>query len=181
MPYYRERLLSAWSSDTVYDVGSPPAPIDPAIRFETTVRNSRRQQDIGDWAPNPKNVRRNQVEKSRVPESNGTAIVAPKFLSEKSRASEDEKAVESQIKDLEASLLNAALHGSTKSDVPVIYRNVEIKYSRFGVDDFDFRLAHASDLTISRLISILAITTRHNTRVSRRTSPIHTTTHFYNC
>ena len=27
---------------------------------------------------------------------------------------------------------------SKKSEVPVMYRNVEIKYSKFGVDDFDF-------------------------------------------
>ena len=31
-----------------------------------------------------------------------------------------------------------ALEGVTKKDVPVMYRNVEIKYSKFGVEDFDF-------------------------------------------
>lgn len=66
------------------------------------------------------------------------SIQAPKFLSEKARESAKEGATEGRrISDV-ADALGAAELSSLKAEVPVMYRNVEIKYSKFGVDDFDF-------------------------------------------
>ena len=131
MPYYREQLLSAWPHAPISEVGLPPPPIDPRLL------KTARPGDIGLWAPNPRTSRRNQVNRSRRTESNGSALAAPKFLSEKARASEDEQAEQQHMDKLNDALGKTAL-GGVKSDVPLIYRNVEIKYSRFGVDDFDF-------------------------------------------
>ena len=132
MPYYREQLLSVWPSSQLFEVGKPPIRIDPAI-LKTAHPN-----DVGVWLPNPRKCRRNQAENTRIAESAEPTITAPKFLSEKAREPEWDQTPDSQTDDLQDSLANTILNGSTKSDVPVMYRNVEIKYSRFGVDDFDF-------------------------------------------
>ena len=133
MPYYREQLLSAWTSNQLYEVGNPPAKIDPLIL------NDLRPGDIGLCAPNPRKVRRNQAQKTRIVEnSNDSTLAAPKFLSEKAREPEQDVFTERRISDIQEQMVNMALSGSTKADVPIMYRNVEIKYSKFGVDDFDF-------------------------------------------
>lgn len=132
MPYYREQLLSAWTSAQLYEVGNPPVKINPKIL------NSLRPHEIGSWAPNPRIVQRNQADKSRVQENTEATLAAPKFLSEKARVSESDEFSERQMSHVQEALVNATLSGSTKADVPIIYRNVEIKYSKFGVDDFDF-------------------------------------------
>lgn len=132
MPYYREQLLSIWPSNHVYEAGNLPPKIDAAILATLT------PTDVGGYAPNPKKVRRNQIQKSRAAESDGTVLAAPKFLSEKAREADNDQGAERRISDVVEALANAALRGSTKADVPVMYRNVEIKYSKFGVDDFDF-------------------------------------------
>ena len=131
MPYYREQLLSAWSNNLVYEVGDPPSKIDPLIL------NNLRPGELGQWAANPKKVRRNQVEKTRSAETEGVAIAPPKFLSEKARdvASVSPNEDADELQDL---LAHSVLGHATKFDVPIFYRNVEIKYSKFGVDDFDF-------------------------------------------
>jgi len=65
-------------------------------------------------------------------------LQAPKFLSEKARESANEVASsERRISDV-ADSIGAIELSSLKAEVPVMYRNVEIKYSKFGVDDFDF-------------------------------------------
>ena len=132
VPYYREQLLSAWNNTLVYEVGNPPAKIDPLILMEL------RHHEIGAYASNPRKVRRNQAEKTRIIETNGPVLAAPKFLSEKAREHDQEDATERRISEIQEALVNTALSGSTKADVPIMYRNVEIKYSKFGVDDFDF-------------------------------------------
>ena len=132
MPYYREQLLSVWPSNQLYEVGNPPAKLDPAIS------GSLRPYDIGSYAPNPKKVRRNQAEKTRLVDSNGVTLAPPKFLSEKARDPESEYGNERRISDAVEALANATFDSNSKADVPVMYRNVEIKYSKFGVDDFDF-------------------------------------------
>lgn len=43
------------------------------------------------------------------------------------------------MSDALEALGDLALEGSTKQSVPVMYMNVEIKYSKFGVEDFDFK------------------------------------------
>lgn len=132
MPYYREQLLSAWTSYQLYEVGNPPAKIDPLILGDL------RPSDTGACVRNPRKVRRNQAVKTRVVENDESTLAAPKFLSEKAREAEKNPSPERRISDVQEAVVNMALNGSTKADVPVMYRNVEIKYSKFGVDDFDF-------------------------------------------
>jgi PAB-dependent poly(A)-specific ribonuclease subunit 2 len=130
MPYYRERLLSAWPSHLIFEVGKPPPQVDPAIHPYL------RPADLGHYAPNPRKTRRYQVEDTRGQLTPEATLAAPKFLSEKAR--EQSKA------DLDEHKAAGALRGlnlkGEKEDDPLLkYSNVEIKYSKFGVDDFDFR------------------------------------------
>ncbi|KAL2829793.1 PAB-dependent poly(A)-specific ribonuclease subunit pan2 [Aspergillus cavernicola] len=129
LPYYHERLLSAWPSHLVFEVGSPPALIDQSIIPYL------RSGEIGQYAANPKKTRRYQVENTRALASSEPALIAPKFLSEKARESRPDDA----IGDTAGVLAGAKISGDSEDDPLLKYSNVEIKYSRFGVDDFDFR------------------------------------------
>ena len=134
MPHYREKLLSAWPDDQVYEVGFLPAKVDPEV-LKTML-----PAQIGYRAVNPRKTLRNQVHRTRLIESSGTIIVPPQFLSEKARNAEKTPIRSRRITDAVETLPNTALAGSTKAEgVPVMYRNVEIKYSKFGIDDFDFQ------------------------------------------
>lgn len=131
MPYYRETLLSAWPSHLIFEVGAPPPKVDPVVQA------SLKRAEMGHWAHNPRKTRRNQVAITRLP-GKGDAIMAPKFLSEKARDNSNSDPERRMSETLEA-MTDMMLDGTTKKDVPVMYRNVEIKYSKFGVDDFDFK------------------------------------------
>ena len=89
-------------------------------------------------AANPRKTRRNQAEKTRAVESNGTSLAAPKFLSEKARSPEVDQNSERRMSDAVEALAKTALNSNVKAEVPAMYQNVEIRYSKFGVDDFDF-------------------------------------------
>ncbi|KAF1982126.1 PAB-dependent poly(A)-specific ribonuclease subunit PAN2 [Aulographum hederae CBS 113979] len=130
MPYYRETLLSAWPSHMVYEVGAPAAKIDPALLA------SLKRSELGGFAPNPRKTLRNQVANTRVEGRGQQSLVPPKFLSEKAREMSQDS--ERRMSDAIDAFGDMVLDGATKKDVPVMYRNVEIKYSKFGVDDFDF-------------------------------------------
>ena len=132
MPHYREKLLSAWPSDAIYEVGHLPSKID------AEVLKNMHPSAIGYRAANPRKGRRNEVSRTRSVTS-GTAISPPKFLSQKSREPENDQRRGRRMSDAVEALANMALAGSTKAEVPIVYRNVEIKYSKFGVDDFDFQ------------------------------------------
>ncbi|KAJ5899587.1 hypothetical protein N7495_004331 [Penicillium taxi] len=132
MPYYHERLYSAWPSHLIYEVGSPPAPLDHSVIPYL------RPAEMGHHAPNPRKTRRNQVENTRALSSVEPALMAPKFLSEKARDHGKSKSVGS-ITDVTEGLAGANISGENEDDPLLKYSNVEIKYSRFGVDDFDFR------------------------------------------
>ncbi|EKG11842.1 hypothetical protein MPH_11338 [Macrophomina phaseolina MS6] len=132
MPYYRETLLSVWPSHMVFEVGAPPPKID------SQVQSSLKRAEMGQWAPNPRKMRRNQVQATRMLEKDNP-LMAPKFLSEKARDGNGNKEGERRMSETLEALTDMMLDGSTKKDVPVMYRNVEIKYSKFGVDDFDFK------------------------------------------
>lgn len=131
MPYYREQLLSAWPSHMVFEVGAPPAKIDPQFLSTLTVTEG------GSYGRNPKTTKRNQVENTRTTEKSSASLQAPKFLSEKAREATKPASLDRRISDV-ADALSATEISSLKAEVPVMYRNVEIKYSKFGVDDFDF-------------------------------------------
>jgi PAB-dependent poly(A)-specific ribonuclease subunit 2 len=131
MPYYRDLLLSAWPSHMIFEVGAPPPKIDPQILSAMTVT------EWGGYARNTRTTRRNQVENTRTVDKSSASLQAPKFLSEKARESANTPSIERRISDA-ADALGAAELESLKAEVPVMYRNVEIKYSKFGVDDFDF-------------------------------------------
>ncbi|OOF98956.1 hypothetical protein ASPCADRAFT_204652 [Aspergillus carbonarius ITEM 5010] len=132
MPYYHERLFSAWPSHLVFEVGSPPVQVDQALIPYL------RPAEMGLHAPNPKKTRRYQVENTRALASAEPALIAPKFLSEKAREQNKAKS-EGAISDAAEALAGAKINGETEDDPLLKYSNVEIKYSRFGVDDFDFR------------------------------------------
>lgn len=100
---------------------------------------SLKATDFAMYGRNSRGLRRNQVEDTRnVNNSVNAGLKAPKFLSEKARESAKSEDGTGDKADDGAGPLAETEIESKKSDVPVMYRNVEIKYSKFGVDDFDF-------------------------------------------
>ncbi|CAB4393897.1 unnamed protein product [Rhizophagus irregularis] len=131
MPYYKEPLLSVWPSNMRFEVGNPPPKIDPDIL------NNMKMIDFVGYSPNPGNMKRNQVVRySRKKHKDGT----PKFRSEKERELQSGKSSRgpSSLFDNEAEL------DATSTKMPKYYKRVEIQYSRFGVDDFDFEFYNKS-------------------------------------
>ena len=134
MPYYREALLSGWPNSLVHEVGAPPTKLDPAVLA------SLRKTDYGLIGPNPHKTRRYQAENTRHLRSSQGALAAPKFLSEKPRGDNGDHEPERRLsEDIGKTLNSLAINGTSKGDTLAYYRPVEIKYSKFGVDDFDFR------------------------------------------
>ncbi|MCJ1423563.1 poly(A)-specific ribonuclease [Sticta canariensis] len=133
MPHYREKLLSAWPDDHIYEVGRLPAKIDPGVM------KSMLPAPIGHCATNPRKKLRNEADVTRLLPSNEITMVAPKFLSQKALNPVNDDNEERKTSDTVEAFVDVVLASSTKAEVPVMYRNVEIKYSKFGVDDFDFQ------------------------------------------
>lgn len=125
-------LASAWP-DLVSDVGAPP------IRFDPQFLVSLKPTEFGLYGRNTRGFRRNQIEDTRNShKSANSGLKAPKFLSEKARESAiSDSRTDDKTDDVSSPVAENEIE-SKKSDVPVMYRNVEIKYSKFGVDDFDF-------------------------------------------
>lgn len=132
MPYYRENLLSAWPSHLIFDVGAPPTKFDPQFMSKLNTAS------FGYYGRVPTNMRRNQVEDTRAIERAPVNLKTPKFLSEKARENTNENAGERRISDVSEAIGAIGL----KAEVPLMYGNVEIKYSKFGIDDFDFGLVY---------------------------------------
>jgi PAB-dependent poly(A)-specific ribonuclease subunit 2 len=115
----------------IFEVGAPPPQLNQRLL------SSLKTTEWGGYGPNSSKVRRNQTQNTRTTEKASTSIQAPKFLSEKARESANDTSGERRISDV-ADAIGATELSSLKAEVPVMYRNVEIKYSKFGVDDFDF-------------------------------------------
>ncbi|BCS20566.1 poly(A)-specific ribonuclease [Aspergillus puulaauensis] len=106
-----------------------------------------------DWSPetplnmiaNPKKTRRYQVENTRALASE-PALIAPKFLSEKAR-DQSKARLDDAVGDTAGALSGAKISGESEDDPLLKYSNVEIKYSRFGVDDFDFRFYNQTNFS----------------------------------
>ncbi|GAB1725462.1 hypothetical protein NU195Hw_g1870t1 [Hortaea werneckii] len=132
MPYYREALLSGWPNSLVHEVGAPPVKLDP------TVHATLRKTDYGMVGANPRTTRRYQVEDTRASLNSPGSLAPPKFLSEKPRDENGAPDGERRLsEDIGKTLNSLAINGV--SDPLAYYRPVEIKYSKFGIDDFDFR------------------------------------------
>ncbi|EQL29647.1 poly(A)-specific ribonuclease [Blastomyces gilchristii] len=132
IPYYHERLLSAWPSHLVFEIGSIPPQVDQAIIPYLHAG------EIGHYAPNPRKTRRYQVESTRAQPAAEPALAAPKFLSERARAQAKAK-FDNNMSETADTLESIAINKEAEEDPLLKYGNVEIKYSKFGVDDFDFR------------------------------------------
>lgn len=173
MPYYHERLFSAWPSHLVFEVGSPPAPIDQAIIPYL------RPAELGLYAPNPRKTRRYQVENTRALASSEPALIAPKFLSEKAREQSKAKA-DGTSSDAAEALANARINGESDDDPLLKYSNVEIKYSRFGVDDFDFRYANFSGVRGLKVLTMAGSTIKPHSPAWKLTLRTLSPTPFFN-
>jgi PAB-dependent poly(A)-specific ribonuclease subunit 2 len=136
MPYYREILASAWPTNLISDVGAPPVKYDPAFVA------GLKQAEWGLYGRNQRGMRRNQAENTRSSSLSADALRPPKFLSEKARefAKSSGPDVAAEMGGHSHALEQASNRQleSLKPDAPAMYKNVEIKYSKFGVDDFDF-------------------------------------------
>lgn len=115
----------------IFEVGAPPVKIDSSwisnpkvIDWYICGRNARRD------------VRRNQIENTRTTEKAQPSIQAPKFLSEKARDAVNDATPERGMNDIDT-IGNKELP-TLQAGTNALYMNVEIKYSKFGVDDFDF-------------------------------------------
>jgi PAB-dependent poly(A)-specific ribonuclease subunit 2 len=129
MPYYREALLSGWPNSLVHEVGAPPPKFDPA--FLASLQKSNQIM----FGPNPKKTRRYQTENSRSLRDQNY-IPAPKFLSEQRKDDEGHYEIERRLsEDIGKTLNSLTLSGGP----PVYYLPQKMAYSKFGVDDFDFR------------------------------------------
>lgn len=131
MPYYREQLLSSWPNHLVFEVGSPPPKVEP------TVLATLKAAAMGGHAPNPRTKHRNQAQ-SRRSGSSSSELTGPKFLSEQAKDLDALTRAPRRMSEMLKGLEIADGDSAAEADTPAIYRNVEIKYSKFGVDDFDF-------------------------------------------
>ncbi|KAI1434270.1 PAB-dependent poly(A)-specific ribonuclease subunit PAN2 [Xylaria sp. CBS 124048] len=135
MDYYREVLLSAWPSNMVTEIGVPPVKIDQQALV------TLQETEWGFYGKNTRPLRRNQVEDLRGSESLQNTLKHPKFLSEKARELAKSSAgipdPEEIVPEMPVALHDSRLE-SHQVEVPDMYQPVEIKYSKFGIDDFDF-------------------------------------------
>ncbi|PSS06529.1 hypothetical protein PHLCEN_2v3677 [Hermanssonia centrifuga] len=115
LPYYDTQLLSSWSSRLLpAGIVSPPPP-----KIPQQILNTMKTTDNVAYASLPKELRgRRNVVPSRPKKSTG------RFRSGRDRRSDAEPETPIFEYDPEA--------------VPKAYRKVEIEYSKFGVEDFDF-------------------------------------------
>ncbi|WVQ97692.1 PAB-dependent poly(A)-specific ribonuclease subunit PAN2 [Kwoniella sp. CBS 9459] len=131
MPYYSEPLLSNFPPDTYAPATSPffnpPPPIPP------TVLNTMKMVDFVGYATNPKELRGKRYVMTARPGAGrragrngaGRRDSEPRFRSEKDRKNKVAEQIELEEQ-------------TPEGEIPKYYRKVEIKYSKFGIEDFDF-------------------------------------------
>jgi PAB-dependent poly(A)-specific ribonuclease subunit 2 len=116
------------------------------------------------YGRNTRGMRRNQVEDTHTTNRASNSLLPPKFLSEKARESaksppvapiEQQSPEPQPIQAPEVVLIPAQELESLKADAPDMYKIFEIKYSKFGVDDFDFKWVSPRSLQETRRIKLL--------------------------
>ncbi|KAJ3140255.1 poly(A)-specific ribonuclease [Geranomyces variabilis] len=125
MPHYTTRLLSAaWPEKLTFEVGRPAPKIPPEIMDKV------KMIDFVGYAPNPRGYKRNQILSLSKKQRTAHGDV-PKFRSEQDREKWFGKKEAAQPTGPGAPSPQVAA-------IPKYYRRVEIKYSKFGIEDFDF-------------------------------------------
>ncbi|TPX39823.1 hypothetical protein SeMB42_g03619 [Synchytrium endobioticum] len=143
LPYYTTPLLSVFPNTSI-PAHQPPAFIPPEIL------SSMKLIDFVGYARNPGAFKRNQ----RLKDTSKENLEVPKFRSEQERAQIRQKAAtptpaDTNLRDATSSNnmsrntnvennRDSLLPGNDPDKVPKVCRLVEIKYSKFGVEDFDF-------------------------------------------
>jgi PAB-dependent poly(A)-specific ribonuclease subunit 2 len=123
--------------------------------------------ELGFFAKNPKTKRRYQVEDTRQGDRTSDSLTAPKFLSEKARAAQSSSESDTKTAQTMQTLTDLHLDDVTRKEVPAMYGNVEIKYSKFGVDDFDFAYVYQwTNFPVFEL-TLKAIIIKHHSLVSK--------------
>ncbi|KAI0648291.1 ubiquitin carboxyl-terminal hydrolase-domain-containing protein [Trametes meyenii] len=115
MPYYNHLLLSSWSKDLV------PASLyfPPPVKVPQQVLNSIKVNDTIAYATLPKELRGRRNVVASAPKKTGG-----RFRSGKARHNDSEPVTPT--------------YEYAPDTIPKCYRKVEIEYSKFGVEDFDF-------------------------------------------
>ncbi|KAL0243535.1 PAB-dependent poly(A)-specific ribonuclease subunit PAN2 [Cryptococcus tetragattii IND107] len=129
MPYYNEALLSQFPSECY---ATPTSPLyNPPVTIPQPVLSSMKMVDFVGYAPNPKELRGKRYVLRAAPgaenraRGKGRRDSGPRFRSEKDKKGtyRDKEDIEEEVND---------------GEIPKYYRKVEIKYSKFGIEDFDF-------------------------------------------
>lgn len=150
LPHYTSSLLSNIPDDhwiTEYSpMFSARPPLDPLV-----LQNMQLSGSLG-FATNPGHIRRNQVASIAHKKLNRRKLDVPSFKSQKQR--------QKLTKDVSLQDANADSE-STKEAAKIgetvkWYRKVEIKYSKFGVEDFDFGCV-APNIQLRRLTSLFQL------------------------
>ncbi|KAG8872977.1 poly(A)-specific ribonuclease [Tulasnella sp. 331] len=118
MPYYSEPLLS---SSAILNTRSTYLP--PPAKVPEQVLQSMKTIDFVGYASLPRELRgrRNVAPKEPAPKDEG------RFRSKAKRASDPDEAVVSPVSS-----------GFIRPEIPRKWRQTDIKYSKFGIEDFDF-------------------------------------------
>ncbi|WWD21952.1 PAB-dependent poly(A)-specific ribonuclease subunit PAN2 [Kwoniella shandongensis] len=135
MPYYNEPLLSNFSPET-YATSTSPF-YNPPATIPNSVLSTVKMVDFVGYATNPKELRGKRYVLTARPGAGkkttggngvggGRRDSEPRFRSEKDKKS----ARAEEQADLE--------EVTPDGEIPKYYRKVEIKYSKFGIEDFDF-------------------------------------------
>lgn len=145
MPFYDQELCSVLPEDVLVTNYSPL--FQPRPTLDPEVLAGMRVIDQVGYATNPRKTRRYQATPlagTKAKDSKRRMSV-PLFRSEKDKENErlkrEGKARKKSFGPDDE--LDAAISGEDKVEVPKWYRQVEIKYSRFGIEDFDFGCVHA--------------------------------------
>ncbi|KAK8846644.1 PAB-dependent poly(A)-specific ribonuclease subunit PAN2 [Kwoniella newhampshirensis] len=134
MPYYNEPLLSNFPPNTY---ATPTSPFyNPPAPIPSSVLSTVKMVDFVGYATNPKELRGKRYVLTARPgagkkTTGGKGVGGarrdsePRFRSEKDKkARADEQAELDEV--------------TPDGEIPKYYRKVEIKYSKFGIEDFDF-------------------------------------------
>lgn len=132
MPYYREELFSSWPANSVFEVGRPAAKID------ADVLQSMKMIDGVGYAPFHKRRRRNIAEERS---GHSGSLDVPRFRSERAKALASGDAKDVMVDNIFEDMGKMSLG---TMNIPNYYHKMEIKYSRFGIEDFDFEFFNST-------------------------------------